>query len=70
MEQDNHTIGVAVMDLLASQLFLNDIGIPKIPTTTLVEGIWRDGPTARTPEITRTATPPRPTARPRGGHRR
>lgn len=70
MEQDNHTIGVAAMDLLASQLFRNDIGIPKIPTVTLVEGIWRDGPTARMPAITRAATPPRRAARPRGGRRR
>lgn len=43
MEQDNHTIGVAAMDLLASQLFRNEIGVPKIPTVTLVEGKWIEG---------------------------
>ncbi len=47
MEQDNHTIGAAAMDLLASQLFRNEIGEPKSPTVTLVGGTWRDGPTLR-----------------------
>ncbi|RRJ97068.1 LacI family transcriptional regulator [Opitutaceae bacterium TAV4] len=47
MEQDNHTIGAAAMDLLASQLFLNEMGSPQTPTVTLVDGTWRDGPTVR-----------------------
>lgn len=46
MLQDNHGIGAAAMDLLAGQLFRNEIGIPATPKITLVEGTWLDGPTA------------------------
>ncbi|EIQ00294.1 transcriptional regulator [Opitutaceae bacterium TAV1] len=45
MLQDNHGVGTAAIDLLASQLFRNEIGIPKTPTVTMIEGIWVDGPT-------------------------
>lgn len=45
MLQDNHGIGAAAMDLLAGQLFRNEIGIPAYPKITMVEGTWMDGPT-------------------------
>lgn len=45
MQQDHHGVGAAAMDLLASQLFRNEIGIPKTPTVTMIEGTWVDGPT-------------------------
>lgn len=45
MLQDNHGIGAAAMDLLAGQLFRNEIGIPTTPKITMVEGTWMDGPT-------------------------
>ena len=45
MLQDNHGIGAAAMDLLAGQLFRNEIGIPATPKITMVEGTWMDGPT-------------------------
>ncbi|MDR1282915.1 MAG: LacI family transcriptional regulator [Opitutaceae bacterium] len=45
MLQDNRGVGAAAMDLLGSQLFRNEIGIPKTPTVTMIEGTWVDGPT-------------------------
>ncbi|AHF91206.1 transcriptional regulator [Opitutaceae bacterium TAV5] len=45
MLQDNRGVGAAAMDLLASQLFRNEIGIPQTPTVTMIEGTWVDGPT-------------------------
>ena len=43
--QDNRNVGAAAMDLLAGQLFRNEIGIPPIPKVTMIEGTWMDGPT-------------------------
>lgn len=45
MQQDHRGVGAAAMDLLASQLFRNEIGIPQTPTVTMIEGTWVDGPT-------------------------
>lgn len=40
----NHTeVGRLAVELLAGQLQQNKYGIPNIPTTTYVEGTWRDG---------------------------
>ena len=40
----NHTeVGRLAVELLAGQLQQNKYGIPAIPTTTYVEGTWRDG---------------------------
>lgn len=51
MQQDNTSIGMAAMDMLAGQLFRSEIGMPISPKVTLVEGTWMDGPTAnRRPE--------------------
>ncbi|AHF89597.1 LacI family transcriptional regulator [Opitutaceae bacterium TAV5] len=47
MQQDNRNLGVAAMDMLASQLFRNEIGLPSTPALTLIEGTWIDGPTTR-----------------------
>jgi len=45
MLQDNYRIGDAAMDLLAGQLFCNEIGIPTNSKIIMVEGAWVDGPT-------------------------
>lgn len=45
MQQDHRGVGAAAMDLLASQLFRNEIGIPQTPTVMMIEGTWVDGPT-------------------------
>lgn len=45
MLQDNRGIGGAAMDLLAGQLFRNEIGIPSTPKITMVDGTWMEGPT-------------------------
>jgi DNA-binding LacI/PurR family transcriptional regulator len=45
MLQDNRSVGAAAMDLLASQLFRNEIGLPSTPRVIQIEGIWIDGPT-------------------------
>ncbi|MDP3377412.1 MAG: LacI family DNA-binding transcriptional regulator [Brevundimonas sp.] len=34
------------VELLAGQLSRNEIGLPKAPTVTLIDGCWHDGPTA------------------------
>lgn len=34
------------VELLAGQLSRNEIGLPKAPTVTLIDGHWHDGPTA------------------------
>jgi LacI family transcriptional regulator len=44
--------GACVLELVASQLYTNSIGIPQHPVTQLVEGVWIDG---RTLASTRTA---------------
>lgn len=43
--QDNHNVGVAAMDTLAGQLFRNEIGIPRVPKFTMIEGTWMYGKT-------------------------
>ncbi|MFA6959193.1 MAG: LacI family DNA-binding transcriptional regulator [Opitutaceae bacterium] len=45
IHQDNHSVGMAAVDVLAGQLFRNEIGIPSAPKITMVEGTWMDGPT-------------------------
>lgn len=58
IQQDNVAIGAAAMNLLAGQLFRNEHGIPPIPETTLVEGIWLDGPTTPRKPAAEAAKPP------------
>ncbi|AHF91196.1 transcriptional regulator [Opitutaceae bacterium TAV5] len=45
MRQDNRDLGASAMDMLASQLFRNEIGIPKTALVTMIDGTWIDGPT-------------------------
>lgn len=44
--QDNRNVGMAAMDVLAGQLFRNEIGVPAVPKLTMIEGVWLDGATA------------------------
>jgi len=37
----------ASVDVVVDQLNRHEMGVPKIPRHTLIEGIWRDGPTVR-----------------------
>lgn len=41
--QNHREVGRLAIELLAGQLQQNKYGIPAIPTTTYVEGTWRDG---------------------------
>ena len=33
------------IELMASQLSRNEVGLPKVPKVTLIDGVWREGPT-------------------------
>jgi LacI family transcriptional regulator len=43
--QNHTTVGALAVEILAGQLQHNKFGVPKIPTTTYVEGTWHDGAT-------------------------
>jgi hypothetical protein len=45
MQQNHRNLGAATMDLLASQLFRNEIDLPSTPALPLIESTWVDGPT-------------------------
>lgn len=47
MMQDNRNFGASAMDMLANQLFRNEIGTPKTAMMTMIEGTWLDGSTVR-----------------------
>lgn len=54
IRQDNRNVGMAAMDVLAGQLFRNEIGVPAVPKVTMIEGVWMDGATApRRAEVAR-----------------
>tara|TARA_R100000027_G_scaffold2734_8_gene2700 strand:- start:21706 stop:22806 length:1101 start_codon:yes stop_codon:yes gene_type:complete len=40
-------IGAAAMDLLIGQIQRGELGVPAVPLTTMVEGVWVDGPSLR-----------------------
>jgi len=43
VRQNHKTVGAAAVEMLATQLQHNKVGLPGIPTTTFVEGTWFDG---------------------------
>ncbi|AHF92013.1 LacI family transcriptional regulator [Opitutaceae bacterium TAV5] len=45
--QDNPGMGRAAVDMVASSLLHNEIGLPAKPTITMIDGEWTDGPTLR-----------------------
>jgi LacI family transcriptional regulator len=47
LDQQPHKIGAAAVDLLSAHIQRGDIGIPDVPKTTLIEGIFVDGETLR-----------------------
>lgn len=49
VDQQALRIGATAVDLVTAQLFRNERGIPENPKLSLVEGFWRDGPSA--PEL-------------------
>ena len=46
IHQNNDAIGVAGFDLLLMLLHRHERGVPAFPMRLLIEGVWRDGPTA------------------------
>jgi len=46
IDQNEHLIGRTAVDLLVGMIHRNERGIPAVPLRTLVEGEWRDGPSA------------------------
>jgi LacI family transcriptional regulator len=49
VQQNHTTVGELAVEILAGQLQHNKYGVPKIPTTTYVEGTWHDGATCPMP---------------------
>ena len=49
VRQNHTTVGELAVEILAGQLQHNKFGVPKIPTTTYVEGTWHDGATCPMP---------------------
>lgn len=43
VKQSHETVGELAVEILAGQLQHNKYGVPSVPTTTLVEGLWLDG---------------------------
>lgn len=57
INQQPEQVGAAAIDLLVEQINQNRRGIPDVPKSVLIEGLWHDGPTFPP------ATPPRPRRR-------
>lgn len=49
IDENNETVGALAVDLVVEMIHKNLTGIPKTPVTTLVEGIWVEGKTVRSP---------------------
>lgn len=47
MDQCPREIGAAATELVVNQVLSNERGSPEVPRVTLIEGVWRDGWTAR-----------------------
>jgi LacI family transcriptional regulator len=52
VKQNHTTVGGLAVEILAGQLQHNKYGVPEIPTTTYVEGTWRDGESCPMPART------------------
>jgi len=48
IQQNNHDVGVAAVELLTGLVVRNDLGLPQRPHAHLVEGAWVAGDTTRT----------------------
>lgn len=46
IDQQAKRIGMTAVDLVTAQLFRNEHGLPEHPKLSLVESLWRDGPSA------------------------
>ncbi len=47
VDQSAEAVGAAALELVAAQLTQHEYGVPHRPKTILIEGVWRDGATAR-----------------------
>lgn len=47
MLQDNAGMGRTAVDLVASSLLHNEVGLPAKPTITMIDGEWMNGPTVK-----------------------
>lgn len=47
VDQRPESIGAAAVDLLVAQIRRGERGVPKIPVTSMVEGVWVNGPSVR-----------------------
>lgn len=49
IDQRPANVGAAAVDLIIGQLHRNERGVPPVPKTVLIEGIWKDGATLAIP---------------------
>lgn len=56
VKQNHTTVGALAVEILAGQLQHNKYGVPEIPTTTYVEGTWRNGASCPMPAPDRPIT--------------
>jgi DNA-binding LacI/PurR family transcriptional regulator len=47
MDQNSELVGAAALDLVDEQLRRNERGVPEVPKTVLIPGVWVPGPTVR-----------------------
>lgn len=66
VDQCSDRIGAAAVDLLIEQLNNNEIGIPTQPKTVMIDGVWRDGPSLRSPDGTQARSKPKRTRKRNG----
>lgn len=45
IDQQPEKVGAAAVDLLVEQINQNRRGVPEVPKSVLIEGVWREGPT-------------------------
>ncbi len=46
IDQSHFLVGQTAIELLLGQIYIHDTGVPAVPRTTLIEGVWVNGPSA------------------------
>jgi LacI family transcriptional regulator len=47
LDQRDEQVGAAAVKIVSEQIFHGETGVPSIPQTVLIEGVWLDGPTVQ-----------------------
>jgi LacI family transcriptional regulator len=51
IDQCQHLIGAAAVDLVVSQIYRNEYGLPEAMKTVFIDGVWREGETLRAARV-------------------